>query len=179
MTGTVLSAPQIGDVVGPAAATDSVVAVYDGTTGKLLKNSTVQAAWFDQSVLVAASPTFANVTTPTTGFVRTNSLQLWDSDGTHQVVIVATENLAADRTLRISLSNADRTVTLTGDPTLADWFDQAVKVASSPRFAKLGIGVVASASVLGIVGLPTSAAGLAAGDVWVDTTGGLNILKIV
>ena len=30
-----------GDVVGPASATDSVLAVYDGTTGKLLKNSTM------------------------------------------------------------------------------------------------------------------------------------------
>lgn len=30
-----------GDVVGPASATDNAVAVYDGTTGKLLKNSSV------------------------------------------------------------------------------------------------------------------------------------------
>lgn len=30
-----------GDVVGPAGATDNAVAVYDGVTGKLIKNSTV------------------------------------------------------------------------------------------------------------------------------------------
>lgn len=30
-----------GDVVGPASATDNAVAIYDGTTGKLLKNSAV------------------------------------------------------------------------------------------------------------------------------------------
>lgn len=30
-----------GDVVGPASSTDDVVAVYDGTTGKLLKDSSV------------------------------------------------------------------------------------------------------------------------------------------
>lgn len=30
-----------GDVVGPASATDNVIAVYDGTTGKLIKNSTI------------------------------------------------------------------------------------------------------------------------------------------
>lgn len=30
-----------GDVVGPASATDNAVVVYDGTTGKLIKNSTV------------------------------------------------------------------------------------------------------------------------------------------
>lgn len=33
-----------GDVVGPTSATDSVVAQFDGTTGKLLKNSTVATA---------------------------------------------------------------------------------------------------------------------------------------
>jgi hypothetical protein len=30
-----------GDVVGPASATDNAVALYDGTTGKLIKNSTL------------------------------------------------------------------------------------------------------------------------------------------
>ena len=30
-----------GDVVGPASATDNAVAVFDGTTGKLLKNGVV------------------------------------------------------------------------------------------------------------------------------------------
>lgn len=33
----------IGDVTGPASSTDNVLAVYNGTTGKLLKNSTVPA----------------------------------------------------------------------------------------------------------------------------------------
>jgi hypothetical protein len=43
----------------------------------------------------------------------------------------------------------------------------------------VGIGSTTPLSKLKITGLPTAAAGLAAGDVWVDTTGGLNILKIV
>ena len=42
----------------------------------------------------------------------------------------------------------------------------------------VGIGTTAPGSKLSIVGLPTSSAGLSAGDIWVDTTGGLNILKI-
>jgi len=33
------TAPETGDVVGPASATDSAVVLYDGTTGKLIKNS--------------------------------------------------------------------------------------------------------------------------------------------
>ncbi len=43
----------------------------------------------------------------------------------------------------------------------------------------VGIGTTTPGSKLSIVGLPTSSAGLSAGDIWVDTTGGLNILKIV
>jgi hypothetical protein len=38
---SLLAAAGAGDVVGPASSTDSVLAVYDGTTGKLLKNSTM------------------------------------------------------------------------------------------------------------------------------------------
>ncbi len=44
---------------------------------------------------------------------------------------------------------------------------------------KVGIGTTTPGSALSIVGLPTSASGLSAGDLWVDTTGGLNILKVV
>lgn len=40
-------------------------------------------------------------------------------------------------------------------------------------------GDATATSPLNITGLPTSAAGLASGDVWCDPTGGLNILKIV
>ena len=42
----------------------------------------------------------------------------------------------------------------------------------------VGIGTTSPGSKLAVVGLPTSSAGLSAGDIWVDTTGGLNILKI-
>ena len=43
----------------------------------------------------------------------------------------------------------------------------------------VGIGTTTPHSKLAVVGLPTSTAGLSSGDIWVDTTGGLNILKIV
>ncbi len=42
----------------------------------------------------------------------------------------------------------------------------------------IGSGTAGS-SVLAVHGLPTSSAGLSSGDVWYDTAGGLNILKIV
>ena len=43
----------------------------------------------------------------------------------------------------------------------------------------VGIGTTSPQSKLSVVGLPTSASGLTSGDIWCDTTGGLNILKIV
>ena len=43
----------------------------------------------------------------------------------------------------------------------------------------VGIGTTSPRSKLSVVGLPTSASGLTSGDIWCDTTGGLNILKIV
>ena len=46
--------------------------------------------------------------------------------------------------------------------------------------AKIGIGNAPSATGrLNISNLPTSSAGLSSGDIWIDTTGGLNIIKIV
>lgn len=42
MSGTTLSVTGgTGDVVGPASSTDTAVAIYDGTTGKLIKDSTL------------------------------------------------------------------------------------------------------------------------------------------
>ena len=43
----------------------------------------------------------------------------------------------------------------------------------------VGIGTITPTSKLSIIGLPTSSAGLNTGDIWIDTTGGLNIVKIV
>jgi hypothetical protein len=49
---------------------------------------------------------------------------------------------------------------------------------SLSNLASIGIGTVNPTSKLCIVGLPTSSAGLKAGDIWVDTANG-NVLKIV
>lgn len=57
-----------GDVVGPASATDSSIAAFDGTTGKLIKQS---ASTGTGSVVLATSP---SLTTPTLGVASATSI---------------------------------------------------------------------------------------------------------
>lgn len=86
------------------------------------------ADWFDQAVKAASSPTFAAVTLGNIG------LKVLDTDASHALSIVPGSNITAARTLTLTTGDASRTITLSGNPTLDDWFDQAVKVASTPTF---------------------------------------------
>ena len=54
-----------------------------------------------------------NLTLPNTG------LHLFDTDATHDLIIAPGSNLTADRTLTLTTGDADRTLTLSGDTTLA------------------------------------------------------------
>lgn len=77
--------------------------------------------------------TFPGVRLPNDG------LHILDTDASHHLIIKPGSNLSADRELTIVTGDAARTLTLSGNPTLSDWFDQAVKQASSPTFAALTI----------------------------------------
>lgn len=54
--------------------------------------------------------------------------------GAYDLTFANTENLTAARTLTITTGDAARTITLSGNPTLGDWFDQSVKTTASPTF---------------------------------------------
>jgi len=71
------------------------------------------------------------MTFPNTG------LKILDTNASNELTITPGSDLTADRTLTLTTGDADRTITLSGNPTLADWFDQAVKQASSPTFDDL------------------------------------------
>ena len=95
---------------------------------------TLRCAWLGQDVATTASPTFASV-------------KLDDSASAFNIVMQATgTGMSADRALTLDIGNAARTLTLSGNPTLADWFDQAVKSSSSPQFGNIGIGGAADAT---------------------------------
>lgn len=66
-------------------------------------------------------------------------LHILDTDASHDLVIKAGSNLSADRTLTLTTGDSDRTITLTGNPTLDDWFDQSVKTTASPTFTGLDL----------------------------------------
>lgn len=101
-----------GDVVGPASATDAVPALFDGTTGKLLKNSTPTGTG---NPVLATSPT---LTTPTLGVATATSI--------NKVAFTApatgsTLTIADGQTLTVNgsatITNGTHSGTNTGDQT--------------------------------------------------------------
>src|SRR3990167_555494 len=68
------------------------------------------------------------------------SLGIADTDASHYLRLVPGSNLTADRNLTFTTGDAARTVTINGDPTLDDWFDQSVKTTASPQFTGVNVG---------------------------------------
>lgn len=95
-----------GDVVGPASATDSAIVLFDGTTGKLVKDSAVAVT----TLAPKASPTFTGtVTLPVglTGVIRADSgVVSVDSDVT-DIVAAGTATAAG----KLELATDAETVT--------------------------------------------------------------------
>jgi hypothetical protein len=69
--------------------------------------------------------------TPTFFSPRFSSVKLSDSNNTHHLTIDTTSDLTSNRSLHLVPGDSDRTITLSGNPTLDDWFNQAVKTTST------------------------------------------------
>ena len=67
------------------------------------------------------------------------ALRLLDTVGDHYLNVVMNENLTANRVLNLDTGDSDRTITLSGNPTLGDWFNQSVKTTASPTFVGLNL----------------------------------------
>uniref|UniRef100_A0A6M3KB96 Uncharacterized protein n=1 Tax=viral metagenome TaxID=1070528 RepID=A0A6M3KB96_9ZZZZ len=63
-----------------------------------------------------------------------------DTNASHDLVITPGSDLTADRVLTLTTGDAARTVTLSGNPTLNDWFNQNVKTTGTPTFASVTPG---------------------------------------
>jgi len=86
-----------------------------------------------------------NVTGMLTLTLPNAGLKLLDTDASHSLIFKPGSNLTADRILTITTGDAARTITLSGNPTLDDWFNQAVKSISSPNF----VAITASGLITG------------------------------
>lgn len=75
------------------------------------------------------------------------SLSVRSTGGAFDLLFATAEAISANRTLSWVLGNTARSITLSGSPTLADWFDQSVKVAASPQFASLELGHASDTSL--------------------------------
>lgn len=90
LVGTGVGGGGSGDVVGPASATDNAITRYDGTTGKLIQNSTVT---LDDNGTLANVNAISLDTTPTTPPTTAGTVY-WDAgNGTPSVVLNANTEL--------------------------------------------------------------------------------------
>lgn len=72
-----------------------------------------------------------------TQFAQTIPPRALDLDQSHFLSLGCGSDLSDHRDLSFLTGDADRQIALAGDALLADWFDQSVKIASSPTFAGL------------------------------------------
>lgn len=90
--------------------------------------------------------------------------------GTYYTAFGIIGPLTADRVLGFTIGDANRTVTLTGNPTLADWFDQSVKTTAAPGFAT---GVTIGNLTLANGSITDSGGAISFGDENLSTSGTL------
>ncbi len=96
----------------------------------------------DNFVLKSGSEMSGALTLPNSG------LHVLDTGGDHDLIITPGTDLGADRILTLTTGDAARTITLSGNPTLSDWFDQGVKVADSPQFTGIELGHADDTTIL-------------------------------
>lgn len=133
---------KISDLTAATAVTtdDLFVLVDAPATTPLTKKIT----W---SAIVDYFATSTNVLTLTN-----EGLHILDTNASHDLIIKPGSDLSADRILTITTGDAARTVTLSGNLTVSgnttvnDWFDQSVKAAATPQFARVGLGAAADAT---------------------------------
>lgn len=80
-----------------------------------------------------------NVTGMVTLTLPNEGLHILDTNASHDLIIKAGSDLTADRIFTLMTGDAAKTLTLTGNSTIDNWFDQSVKQGASPTFAGLTV----------------------------------------
>ena len=121
--------------LGTKAATATTITIA-GTANQITSSAGAQDLSANRTWTLSLP---ADVLIPTVLTTPNTGLHILDTNASHDLIIAPGSDLTADHTLTLTTGDADRTITLSGNPTLADWFDQAVKAASSPTFVNLTI----------------------------------------
>ncbi len=87
------------------------------------------------------------------GTIYISALKLDDTNASNYLTFDWSEDDTSDRTLGIAVGGGNRVITLSGNPTLADWFDQSVKAAATPAFATLNLSGTSNQIVLQSAGV--------------------------
>jgi hypothetical protein len=158
-----------------AVASTSIVYVNTSTraiTGNLVVGS-------GTSITVTGTGNITSTIGSITGGTATGltSFGLRSTGAAFDLKLASSEVITANRTVGVVTGDAARTVTLSGNPTLADWFDQSVKVAANPTFATItASGATASTSTTTGSGIFGGGVGIA-GDMFIG--GNLNASQLV
>lgn len=140
-------------IAGPAPAdTDFVKVSYWQTTNNIFHNLLCDTTGFGADLGVqndlevegdiftdsikestsGAGITLGNDTDAGTSNITADQIGLDDDDNSHHLLLSNINTQVADATLSIDTADASRTLTITGNPTIDDWFDQSVKSGSAP-----------------------------------------------
>jgi hypothetical protein len=106
-------------LISTTIAADDVLVVRDVSVGESNPRHRTKKMRFDQFALAVGA------------------WMIRDTDGSHSMRLACGSNLTADRTVTIVPGDTDRSITLSGNPTLGDWFNQSVKTTAGPVFAGL------------------------------------------
>lgn len=87
----------------------------------------------------AAAGTFTALTGTSGSITGLTGLAIRSTGAAYDMTIATSSVFTAGRTLTILPGDSARTITLSGNPTLADWFDQSVKTTANPTFGNLTI----------------------------------------
>lgn len=115
-TDTSWSVNPLGDVVGPASATDNAIARFDTTTGKLLQNSVVTVSDAGAATGFTTLAASTSVTTPIVQASNSGGLALKNSGGTTQMSVGAGggDNMSINVSTNLNGTNAQIDISPTG-----------------------------------------------------------------
>lgn len=130
--------------IGFSYSADDVAVVRMRLLNGTVRSHTIPDVASDTFTLNAATQTLLSktLTTPDINAGTADSLtslSIRSTGAAFDLFLATAAVFTANRTLSLAIGDADRTVTLSGNPTLADWFDQSVKTTANPTFVNLTI----------------------------------------